>query len=332
MGANFSGGSSKAAMDATADEIGCVVIAGPTASGKTALAGDAAATFGGAVVNADSMQIYRGMTVLTDAPDAAARTRVPHYLFGALDPAEPCSAGRWRGMALAAIREAHEAGRVPFVVGGTGLYLRALMRGIAPVPPVPPEIRERLRARSAAEPVEALHAELHRRDPAAAARISAGDLQRTLRALEVLEATGRSLIEWQRAAGPAETEGLRFLVLLLMPPREQVYAAIDARFETMIARGAVDEVAALVARGLDPALPAMKALGVPALRRHLAGEIGRDEAVRAAQQATRRYAKRQMTWFRHQIVADYVIESKYSECIKEEIFSKISTFLLTLSR
>ncbi|MPY71060.1 MAG: tRNA (adenosine(37)-N6)-dimethylallyltransferase MiaA [Alphaproteobacteria bacterium] len=316
-------------MRADGGDGGCVVIAGPTASGKTALALAAARRFGGEIVNADSMQIYSGMAVLTDAPDEAARAGVPHHLFGVLDPAGPCSAGAWRDMALAAIAGIRARGRTPIVVGGTGLYIRVLMRGIAGVPAVPAGMRAALRARGAAMTAEALHAELARCDPAAADRIDAGDRQRVLRALEVLEATGRSLLEWQRAAPPEDTGGLRFFTVLLMPPRERVYAAIDARFETMVERGALDEVAALARRGLDPELPAMKALGVPALCRHLAGEIGRDAAVRAAQQASRRYAKRQMTWFRHQFVADMVVGSQFSECHQTEIFAKISNFLLT---
>ena len=316
-------------MGAESGGIGCVVIAGPTASGKTALAADAAEAFGGTVINADSMQIYRGLAVLTDQPGPAATSRAPHRLFGVLDAAEPCSAGRWREMALAEIRAAHGAGTTPFVVGGTGLYLRALMRGLARIPPVPDAVRRTLLARAAAAPDGALHAELRRRDPEAALRIPPGDPQRTLRALEVLEATGRPLSEWQRAAAPETNEGLRFLTILLMPPREALYAAIGARFAAMMERGALEEVAALRARGLDPALPAMKALGVPELSRHLDGEIAREAALSAARQATRRYAKRQITWFRHQIVADFVLESQYSERTGPEIFSKVSTFLLT---
>jgi tRNA dimethylallyltransferase len=320
----------RARSDAPGD--GCVVIAGPTASGKTALALAVAERFGGEIVNADSMQIYRGLAVLTDAPDEAARARVPHHLFGVLDPAEPGSAGAWRDMALAAIADIRARGRLPVVVGGTGLYLRVLMRGIAGVPAVPAAIRDAVRARGEAMDVADLHAELARRDPEAAARLQPGDRQRALRALEVLEATGRSLLDWQRAAAPADTGGLRFLTVLMTPPRARVYAAIDARFATMVERGALDEVAALAARGLNPALPAMKALGVPALIDHLAGRIGRLEAVQAAQQASRRYAKRQMTWFRHQIIADVTIESQFSECDTAFIFSKISNFLLTAPR
>jgi tRNA dimethylallyltransferase len=282
------------------------------------------------VINADSMQVYRGLEVLSAAPDAATRARAPHRLYGVLDPAELCSAGGWRDMATAELKRAHGAGLLPVVVGGTGLYLRSLTAGIARMPPVPREVRERVRARMAAEGSRALHAELQRRDPETAARLEPGDRQRIARALEILEATGKPLAAWQRGGDAAhETDGLRFFIVLLMPPRETLYADCDRRFAEMASSGALDEVRRLGERHLDPDLPAMKALGVPDLLRHLAGEISLEEACRQGQQATRRYVKRQVTWFRHQIVADYVLKTKYTENLKDEIFSEISRFLLT---
>jgi len=306
-----------------------VVVAGPTASGKSQLALDIAVEFRGTVINADSMQIYRGLGVLSAAPDREAQARVPHRLYGALDPGEPCSAGRWRAMALAEIEAAARESRLPVVVGGTGLYLRALIGGIARIPPVPAGVRRAVRERLARDGAPALHAELARRDPETAARLVPQDAQRIARALEVLDATDRPLSAWIRGGVEGTGASPRFHVILLMPSREAVYAAIDARFRAMVAAGALDEVRRLAACGLDPALPAMKALGVPDLLRHLSGELPLDEAVRCGQQATRRYAKRQMTWFRHQLAADQVISAQYSERLRPEIFSQISSFLLT---
>ena len=317
---------------AVADPIPVVVVAGPTASGKSRLALDIAVEHQGTVINADAMQVYRGLGVLTAAPDAAAMACAPHRLFGAVDPAEPCSAGQWRAMALEEIETSAGAGRLPILVGGTGLYLRTLLTGIARIPPVPVAVRDAVRRRMAEEGAPALHTELFRRDPATAGRLMPRDSQRIARALEVLEATGRPLSAWVR--GPAEGDPSRcgFLVILLMPPRETLSESIDRRFQGMVENGAIEEVRALAARGLDPALPAMKALGVPELLRYLAGEIPLHEAVFLGQQATRRYAKRQITWFRHQIVADRVIPQQYSERVKPEIFSLISSLLLTPPR
>ncbi|MGQ9368465.1 tRNA (adenosine(37)-N6)-dimethylallyltransferase MiaA [Azospirillum sp. A39] len=277
-----------------------IVIGGPTASGKSALALDLALEFGGTVINADSMQLYRELEVLTARPGAEDLARAPHVLYGVLPAAERGSAARWRDMALAEIAAAHAAGRVPVVVGGTGLYLRTLTEGLCAVPPVPEEVRRAAHTRLQALGGEAFRAELAARDPAAA-RLNAGDTTRLTRAWEVVEATGRPLSEWQRAAAEGAPAGLSFLVLVIDPPRPALYAACDGRFAVMMARGALDEVRRLDALGLDPDLPAMKALGVPELRRHLHGDLAREDAVALAQQSTRRYAKRQVTWFRHQL-------------------------------
>lgn len=280
-----------------------VIVAGPTASGKSGLAAVIAETFGGTVINADSMQVYQELRILTAQPDAAALARAPHRLYGFLPGSEACSAGRWRARALAEIDRAWEGGRLPIVVGGTGLYLRALERGLSPVPAVPPEVREAARTHHAALGGQAFHAALAERDPETAARLHPGDAQRLIRAWEVLEASGRSLADWQRESGG---RGLtcRRLRLVLAPPRAILYAACDRRFLDMMAAGALDEVRRLLALRLDPSLPVMKALGVPHLARHLAGEMTLEEAVAAAQQATRRYAKRQMTWLRTQVLAE----------------------------
>lgn len=306
-----------------------VVIAGPTASGKSRLALDVALEFRGTAINADAMQLYRGLSVLTAAPDPAALARVPHRLYGSTDPAEPCSAGRWRAMAAQEIASAAAASRLPIVVGGTGMYLRSLIAGIARIPPVPTNVRDAVRRRLAVEGAPALHRELAARDRLTAERLAPQDSQRIARALEVLEATGRPLASWMAEPTEGNSGRYRFLIVLLMPPRAELYAGIDARFRAAVEGGALEEVRALAARRLDPALPAMKALGVPELVRHLSGEISLDEAVRLGQQATRRYAKRQMTWFRHQLSPDCRIDEQYSERVKQKIFSEISSFRLT---
>ena len=304
-----------------------VVLAGPTASGKSALALDLAERFGGAIVNADAMQVYREMSVLTARPDAAAEARAPHRLYGVLSATEACSAGRWRAWAVEEIGTAHAAGSLPIVVGGTGLYLKALTQGLAPVPPVPAEIRARVRAHLAAIGPAALHAELARRDPVMAARLRPSDGQRLARATEVLEATGRSLADWHADVAPGE--GFRVFTLLLAPPREALHAASDARFRAMIAAGALDEARAVRALGLDPALPATRALGLRELIRHLEGEIGLEQAIGLAQAATRQYAKRQMTWFRNQLVDPTIIFEQYSERVRQKSFAKIEHWQLT---
>ncbi len=305
-----------------------VVIAGPTASGKSALALELASAFGGTIINADSQQVYRDLRVLSARPDDAAMARVPHRLYGYLDAAERGSVGQWRGLALAEIAAAHQAGRLPIVVGGTGLYLRALQKGLAAIPPIPESIREEAATLYRTLGGAAFRERLAVRDPAAAARLPAGDRQRLLRAWEVVTATGVPIGQWQ-AQMPSPVPW-RFATLLLLPPRAVLYAACDARFAAMIAAGGLDEARALAARGLPPDLPAMKAVGLPELLRHLRGEIGLDEAVSLAQRATRRYAKRQMTWFRHQMVADLRLNEQFSESLLRCSRHFIDRFLLTL--
>ena len=292
-----------------------LVVGGPTASGKSGLALELARRLNGVVINADSMQVYRELSVLTARPGDAALAAVPHRLYGVLPAAEACSVARWLGLALAEIAACHAAGALPVVTGGSGLYLRALMRGLAEVPEVPAEIRAAARERLESAGPAALHAELATRDPDTAARLKPNDRQRILRAWEVLEATGRPLSHWQRDDAGTPPAGLSFSTLILDPPRPDLYASCDHRFDAMIAAGGLEEVRALESLGLDPACPALKALGVPELRRHLAGELSLDEAAALARQSTRRYAKRQVTWFRHQVMGQseplLVIESLY---------------------
>ncbi len=334
-----------------------VIVAGPTASGKSALALRLAERFEGTVINADALQVYAELSVLTARPGPEATARAPHRLYGVLPATERCSAGRWRELALQAMAEARAAGRLPVLVGGTGLYLKALQQGIAPVPPVPPAVREAAARRWQERGPEAFRAELLARDPASD-RLHPNDRQRLLRAWEVLEATGRPLDAWQRASGPGPVEPgapYRFCRAILLPGREALHAAIDRRFAAMVQEGALDEVAGLLGLGLDPGLPAMKAVGLPELARHLRGDCDLATAIAAGQSATRRYAKRQLTWLRGQMLGregaggqmladqrlgpevgqkttQFVIDRQFSECDEEEIFSNIRRFLLTAAR
>jgi tRNA dimethylallyltransferase len=278
-----------------------VLIAGPTASGKSALALELAQSTGGVVVNADSMQVYRDLRVITARPSPEEEARVPHRLYGHVDAAVNFSAGHWVIDAAAVLKEARAQNRLAIFTGGSGLYFKALTRGLSAVPPIPVELRESVRSRLERDGVEALHAELARRDPASAERLKPRDRTRIARALEVIEATGRSLTDWHRDGLPPLLPPGTFRALFLEPDRDALYARIDARFDEMLKAGALQEVAALAARGLDPLLPAMKAHGVPALIRHLRGEITLEEAAVIGRADTRHYAKRQFTWFRHQL-------------------------------
>jgi tRNA dimethylallyltransferase len=278
-----------------------VLIAGPTASGKSALALELAQQTGGVIVNTDSMQVYRDLSIITARPAPAEEALVPHRLYGHVDAAVNFSAGAWVADAAKALAELRAQHRLPIFVGGSGLYFKALTRGLSAVPPIPAEVRESVRARLERDGVEALHAELAPRDPASAERLKPRDRTRIARALEVVEATGRSLTDWHREGLPPLLPPGEFSALFLAPEREQLYARIDARFDAMLKAGALEEVAALAARKLDPLLPAMKAHGVPALIRHLNGEITLEQAAETGRSDTRHYAKRQFTWFRHQL-------------------------------
>jgi tRNA dimethylallyltransferase len=288
-------------MNSQGHDNNAVLIAGPTASGKSALALQLARKTGGVVINADSMQVYRDLRVLTARPSAEEEAIVPHRLYGHVDAAVNFSAGAWVADVARVLAEARAQNRLAIFVGGSGLYFKALTRGLSAVPPIPSEIREAVRARMERDGVEALHVELSRRDPISAERLKPRDRTRIARALEVVESTGRSLTDWHREGLPPLLPERTFRALYLAPEREVLYARIDARFETMLANGALEEVAQLAARELDPLLPAMKAHGVPALIRYLRGEITREEASVIGRADTRHYAKRQFTWFRHQL-------------------------------
>lgn len=305
-----------------------LVIAGPTASGKSGLALAIAREFGGVVINADSMQVYDALPLLTARPSEDDMAQAPHRLYGILPPSEICSAARWGALAAVEMEAAWGAGRLPILTGGTGLYLRAVMEGLSPIPDIPEDIRAAARARLAEMGNTAFHNLLAKRDPAMAARLDPGNSQRLARAWEVLEATGRSLAQWQdepRAGGVDAS----WLSLVLDPERPRLYARCDFRFRAMMAAGALDEVRAFEALRLASDLPIAKALGRRELAAHLAGEMDLDAAIAAAQQSTRNYAKRQGTWFRHQLNASITIAEQFSESLIGTIFLKIRQHLLT---
>lgn len=309
---------------------GAILLAGPTASGKSALAIAIAEEFDGVIINADSMQIYDGLRILTARPDAEDERRVPHRLYGVLDPADPGSAARWRDMALIEVEAARAAGKLPIVVGGTGLYFDILTKGIADVPAISDAVRTRLRAVQREEGNTAIHSRLKLLDPEIAARLNEGDSQRLLRALEVVEETGISLDEWHRKAptGPV-LEGPR-LWLALTPDRQWIYERCNRRLDWMVEEGgALEEIRLLVKRGLDQTLPVMKALGVPELLLHLRGDIDKEVALDRVKMLTRRYAKRQMTWVRNKMCEAKTSSAQDLESLKEEFFPFIRRFLLT---
>lgn len=272
------------------------LIAGPTASGKSALALALAERANGVVINADASQVYADLSVLSARPTEEEMARAPHRLFGFLDGAEACSAARWAEAAKREIAVAHEGGQLPILVGGTGLYIRTLLDGIAPVPEIDATVRATVRALPVAEAYAALQAE----DPRAAARLAPADSARTMRALEVVRSTGQSILAWRAQKRGGITGQVSLHPLILLPPRDWLTARCDARFEAMLSQGAVEEVEALMARGLSPDLPVMRAIGVPEIAGWLRGTISREEMVLRAQLATRQYAKRQYTWFNRQ--------------------------------
>jgi len=278
-----------------------VLIAGPTASGKSALALRLAERLGGTIVNADSMQVYRDLRIITARPSPEEEARAPHRLYGHVDAAINYSTGQWLRDVAGVLDELRAQGRRPILVGGTGLYFKALTVGLAAVPPIPSEIRTEVRRRIAQQGAPALHSELSKLDSLTASRITANDRSRIARALEVALATGRPLSDWHREGLPPLVDASRAAKVFVTCERRELVARIETRFAAMLANGALEEVRALAARNLDPTLPAMKAHGVPWLIRHLKGEIALAEAAAGAVMDTRRYAKRQLTWFRNQM-------------------------------
>jgi tRNA dimethylallyltransferase len=280
--------------------VGAVLIAGPTASGKSALGIRLAQALDGVVINADSMQVYRDLRVITARPTQEDEVEAPHRLYGHVDAALNYSVGRYVADAVNVLRYI-EGTKLPIFVGGTGLYFKALTEGLSDMPPVPEEVREHVRRESEGQETPELHRLLSERDPETARTLRPSDRLRVQRALEIFAATGRPLVSFHGAREPGPLAGRPVVKLFLAPDRDELRRRIDRRFESMMEQGALDEVRALGRRDLDPMLPAMRAHGVPGLLAYLRGETALDEAIAKGQGDTRRYAKRQFTWFRHQL-------------------------------
>lgn len=314
-------------MDKPLDVKRAILIAGPTASGKSALALRLAEALDGEIINADSMQVYRELRILTARPSPEEEARAPHHLYGVLPGAESCSAGRWARLAAKTAGEIEARGRLPIIAGGTGLYFRALSEGLSPVPPVADEVKAAVR-REIAEAGPEAHRLLAQADPELARVIRPSDRQRIARGLEVLRGTGRPLSEWRKLP-PEPLIGGRLARIVLAPERDWLQVRCDRRFEAMIGNGALREAEALMELGLDPELPLMKALGLRPLLAYLSGKIDLSKAVSEGKAETRRYAKRQETWFRTQMIAWKRIIAQDSESLDAEIFSFIDDLGLT---
>jgi tRNA dimethylallyltransferase len=292
-----------------------VLIAGPTASGKSALALRLAAALGGVVVNADSMQVYSDLRIITARPSRQDEAQVAHALYGHVDGAVNYSAGQFARDAAPLLQRLAQEGHLPIITGGTGLYFKALTDGLSQMPVVPDEVRHEVRALASGRSAPDLHAELAGLDPATAASLKPGDNQRILRALEVMAASGHPPRWFHERREPGPLAGWQIQSVFLDPPREGLHKAINARFDSMMVAGALDEVAQLASRGLDPALPVMRAHGVPALIAHLQGDMALDDAIARGQADTRAYVKRQFTWFRHQMPGFQWVDAKAAEAV-----------------
>ncbi|WP_247741911.1 tRNA (adenosine(37)-N6)-dimethylallyltransferase MiaA [Thalassospira sp. A3_1] len=306
-----------------------LIVAGPTASGKSALALDLAEAFDGVVINADSMQVYKELRVLSARPDDNETARAPHRLYGVLSGREACSAGKWRDMAIAEIAECHAKRKLPIVTGGTGMYLNALTEGIAPIPDIPAGIRQQITADLEKAGHQAFFNDFAKRDPDTAATLDPSNTQRLIRAAEVLAGTGRGLADWHHEPMVRPPEGMVFKKLCYMPPRDILYDRCNRRFDLMIEQGAIEEVRGLLAENLPETAPVMKAVGVREIAAYLGGQIDLETAKEKSQRETRRYAKRQLTWFRHQMSDKEIIDAQYSESLADKLRNDVHQFLLT---
>ena len=306
-----------------------IVIGGPTASGKSHLATVIAKKHDGVIINGDSMQIYREIPIISAQPSEKERLDVPHALYGALPASESCSVAKWLKMVFPLIDKAHAESKSPVIVGGTGLYLKSLVYGISPIPDVDPEIRKKIMEQKESLGNQNFHEKLRTVDPVMAERLHPNDSQRMTRAMEVLEQTGVSLADWQKKPLIQRYNPESFKTFFVNPPREQLYQQCDARFLAMLENGALDEIRTLDALNLAPSLPSMKALGVPELLQFLHEKSSLDGAIAAAQQSTRNYAKRQVTWFNHQFNDASIVSYDSKEAAEEVILSELSQFLLT---
>ena len=283
------------------NDIDAILITGPTASGKSGMAVELARQHDGVVINADSMQVYDTLRILTARPSVEDMQGIPHHLYGHVPAGDAYSTGMWLRQVTDLVAELRKAGRMPVIVGGTGLYFKALTGGLSPMPEIPADIREGLRQRLIDEGPEPLHRELMARDPGMAADLNLQDGQRIVRALEVLDATGQSLAALQGLAGPVIIDPARARKIVVLPERQVLHDRINGRFASMLADGAEQEVVDLLALGLSAQQPVMKAIGVSQITMMLRGDIGREEVIALGAAATRQYAKRQMTWFRNQM-------------------------------
>ncbi|MDR3326209.1 MAG: tRNA (adenosine(37)-N6)-dimethylallyltransferase MiaA [Rhodospirillaceae bacterium] len=305
-----------------------VIVAGPTASGKSTLAIAIAEAFNGVVINADSMQIYDALPILTSRPSIDDENRTPHRLYGILSPLEICSAGRWSKLVVSTCKDEWCEDRLPIIVGGTGLYLSALIKGLSPIPDIPSDIRKSTRDRFRELGNVVFHSELAKFDPQMATKLHPSDSQRLIRAWDVLMATGRSLAQWQTEL-PVIPLSARFLIFVFFPQRDWLYSNCDYRLKTMIKNGVLREVQIFLDLNLNSDLPILRALGVEQFREHLNGKISLNDAITATQQATHQYIKRQITWFNNQLVADYIIDTQSSKSLEDVIFPNIRKFLLS---
>ena len=301
-----------------------LVIAGPTASGKSSFALEVADKYNGVIINCDSMQVYNELRIITARPSSADERDIPHKIYGIISVKDSFSVGTWRNMAIIEIETCWKKGKLPIITGGTGLYIKALMEGLTEIPKVPGEIREKVIARHKEIGVEAFHQELRGFDPVSAERLNKSDSQRVIRAFEVYVATERSLSDWHKQEPTTKPLSAHYQSIIFEPPRGALYAKCEDRLDWMVENGALDEVRDLMNANLDPVCPPMKALGVPEIVAYLNHDLTLEEALNVAKQSTRRYVKRQMTWFRNQIVQDYGINSQYSESLLHEIFSNIT--------
>lgn len=302
-----------------------IIIAGPTASGKSSLAIDLALSLDGEVINADSMQVYNELSILTARPNANDSIRVPHHLFGVIPAGQRCSTGRWLEMCMEAIRDVWSRNKLPVLVGGTGLYFKALTEGLASIPEIDPEVVKSEQAHYHQIGAQAFRKQLFNVDPTTASRLPASDIQRLVRASAVFKATGRTLTEWQQQQSPGPALKANFITVALIPERDHLYDSINQRFDAMMKAGAIEEVKALKALNLDPSLPAMKALGVPDLLAYVDGQVSLEEATEKSAQRSRNYAKRQLTWLRHQMSADYSLIPPLNEAQKMEFIDVIGS-------
>jgi len=310
---------------------GCVLLAGPTASGKSALAIAIANEFDGVVINGDSMQIYNALRVITARPSLEEEALTPHRLYGVLEPDDYCTAARWRDMALAEIQSCHEAGKLPIIVGGTGLYFEILTKGIAEIPAISEVKRSELRTLQAEQGNQVIFDRLLQKDPEMAAKLNLGDTQRLLRALEVAEDTGVTLSQWQKTASDGPVLECPRLWLALTPERQWLYDRCNRRLDWMVEEGgAEEEVKMILKRNFDSSLPSMKALGVPEIIEYLEGRVSKEEAKERIKMQTRRYAKRQMTWVRNKMNEAKTSSAQDMESLSADFFPFIRHFLLTL--